>query len=239
MNRKIQLFCIPYAGGMADSFRELAGLISQSEEILPILLEYAGHGTRKTESFYGNFDEMTEDIARQIREKRIPECDFALLGYSMGSIVTYEILAKDLLGEAPCHVFVAAHEAPDVHWECKVYEQMQDEEFMERMISFGGFPNFDWKLMKNKFFRRLYFQPIREDYRLLSIYRMKKQIVLPAPATMIYSPQDIPTEQIRSWDKFAAGEMEYVELGRNHFFLKEHVEDLAKILRERLEKECL
>lgn len=243
--RKIQLFCIPYAGGMADAFQELAELLAVSGkdekilseekiEILPVLLEYAGHGARKTEPFYADFDEMAEDMARQIREKRMPECEFAMLGYSMGSIVLYEILAKDLLGEAPSHIFVAAHEAPDIHWECKAYDQMQDEEFMERMISFGGFPNFDWKLLKNKFFRKLYFLPIREDYRLLSIYRMKEQIVLPAPATMIYSPQDIPTEQIRSWDKFAAGEMEYVELGRNHFFLKEHAEELAEILRERL-----
>lgn len=243
--RKIQLFCIPYAGGMADSFQELAELLAASGkdekilseekiEILPVLLEYAGHGARKTEPFYTDFDEMAEDMARQIREKRMPECEFAMLGYSMGSIVLYEILAKNLLGEVPRHIFVAAHEAPDIHWECKAYDQMQDEEFMERMISFGGFPNFDWKLLKNKFFRKLYFLPIREDYRLLSIYRMKEQIVLPAPATMIYSPQDIPTEKIRSWDKFAAGEMEYVELGRNHFFLKEHAEELAEILRERL-----
>ena len=153
MNRKIQLFCIPYAGGIADSFRELAELLALSQgskctaeaesmlvegnvvhsgnstaadmtsekavEILPVLLEYAGHGTRKTEPFYADFDEMTEDIAGQIREKRIPEYEFALLGYSMGSIVLYEILAKELLGEVPCHIFVAAHEAPDIHWECK------------------------------------------------------------------------------------------------------------------------
>ena len=240
--RKVQLFCIPYAGGMADSFKELAELLvlpaecesAAETEILPVPLEYAGHGTRKTEPFYADFDDMTEDIARQIRERREPGCEFALLGYSMGSIAAYEILEKNLLGEDPCHIFVAAHEAPDVHWECKAYEQMKDEEFMERMISFGGFPNFEWKLLQNRFFRRLVFMPIREDYRLLSIYRMKRQIKLPAPATMIYSPQDIETEKIHSWDKFADGEMEYVELGRNHFFLKEHAQELAEILRKRV-----
>jgi surfactin synthase thioesterase subunit len=131
---------------------------------------------------------------------------------------------------------VAAHEAPDIHWDCKAYELLTDEDFMKRMITFGGFPNFDWKMMTNKFFLKLYFQPIREDYRLLASYRMKQMVKLPAPATMVYSPQDIETEKIHSWDKFTDGTMEYIELGRNHFFMKEHAEEFAEVIAERVRK---
>ena len=307
MSKRIQLFCIPYAGGTAEAFEELArelgskgsdtgpesGVGERREEIAlgaklqgsnagsdesgagerreeialgaklqgsdtgpesganvqieTVVLEYAGHGKRHRENFYEDFAKLTQDLVRQIHEKRDKSCPYALLGYSMGSIAAYEVLASGCLEDTPCHIFLAAHEAPDVEWECKRYPELDDDAFLDTLLGFGGFSEkFDRKLLKNRFFRRLYFDPIREDYRLLASYRMQKRIMLPAKTTIFYAPKDITAEQIHSWDRFTveatdqktcrgqADAVQYVSLGCNHFFIRDHAQEMAQVMRRDL-----
>lgn len=236
MSRKIQLFCIPYAGGYAEVFTELAGLLESQAAggIQVILLEYAGHGERKREPYYRDFEELTADVVRQIQAQREPGCPYAILGYSMGSIAVYEALADGVL-DTPEHIFLAAHEAPDVEWECKSYSRLDDDEFLDELLGYGGFPEkFDRKLLKNRFFRRLYFEPIRRDYDLLASYRMKKWQLFCADVTVFYAPKDIAPEAIRSWERFAGRGIAYIELGDNHFFIRSCAEEMAEVIREKL-----
>ena len=76
MNQKKKLFCIPYAGGRADLFREFAADMPKDITVIP--LEYAGHGTRAKEDFYQNFKEMTRDVASIIEGQITEGEDFAL-----------------------------------------------------------------------------------------------------------------------------------------------------------------
>ena len=84
-----------------------------------IATEYAGHGKRRKEDFYDTFEAMVRDVAGQINDSWDGESEVALFGYSMGSIVTYEMWAMGLLEMKPGHIFLAAHEAPDLEWESK------------------------------------------------------------------------------------------------------------------------
>lgn len=233
MSKKLQLFCVPYAGGMADIFQELAGLLADGMQV--IALEYAGHGSRKAEPFYSDFAKLAEDLYRQIQEKRDADAEYAIFGYSMGSVAVYELLAAYLREDAPVHIFLASHEAPDVEWDSKAYEDLDDQAFMDELIAFGGFRESDRKLLKNRFFYKLYFQPIREDYRLLANYRMSVRHQLPADVTVFYSPEDIAEEKICSWSRFAGKKIEYIALGTNHFFIRDHAEEIAEVIRTRCE----
>lgn len=230
MDKKIQLFCIPYAGGNSAVFHGIEMLLPETVELIP--LEYAGHGRRSKEAFYPTFDEMTADVAHQIREKRDTECDYAVLGYSMGSIVTYELFAGGYLADDGLlrYVFLAAHESPDVFWDCKAYVELDDESFMEKMLALGGFSRYEPGYLRNRFFRKLYFNPMREDYRLLSDYRMKNHVQIPVPVTMFYASEDIPWERISRWSAFAGAGMEFAELGTNHFFLQSHEQEMAEVI---------
>lgn len=232
MSEKIQLFCIPYAGGTAGAFRELAGLLG--EEVLVSTIEYSGHGSRKSEEFYRDFAELAEDVYGQMQKVRRKDLPYGIFGYSMGSVAVYELLYRYLAENPPKHIFLAAHEAPDIDWDSKKYADLDDDGFMDMLIGFGGFDEENRKMMKNRFFRRLYFQPIREDYRLLAEYKMQEFHPLPADATMFYSPADIPTEKIETWKRFAGGELEFVPLGRNHFFIREHAGEMAEIMRKKM-----
>ena len=232
MSERIQLFCIPYAGGMANTFDDLKNRLS--DEILVTPIEYAGHGTRKTEACYQDFRALAEDVCVQIKEKRRCGLPYAMFGYSMGSISVYEVIRRYFSDCPPEHIFLASHEAPDVDWEGKAYARLEDDQFMEQLIGMGGFEESNRKLLSNRFFRNLYFQPIREDYRLLAEYRMDERYLLPVNTTVFYSPNDISDEKIHSWDSFDGAGIEYIPMGENHFFIREHVEQMADIIRSRL-----
>lgn len=232
--KKKKLFGITYAGGTAKLFSELYSYLEDSVEC--ISTEYAGHGTRAKEPFYDTWDEMVSDIANQINGHLREDDDFALFGYSMGSAVVYELLAQNLLKRQPVHIFLAGHEAPDVEWEAKQYFKLSDRELLAVLSPKGGFRNTDSKMLERDAFRRIYFEPMRNDYRLLGQYRMSRRIRFSAPATLFFSPDDIPAERMHSWDSFLSEGSEFVELTGNHFFIQQHAERMAEIVRKGLLK---
>ncbi|MGN0394755.1 MAG: thioesterase II family protein [Coprococcus sp.] len=223
--RKIQLFCIPYAGGTAELFDGFCSFLP--EEIIAEKIEYSGHGRRISEPFYKTFNEMVRDVAVQINEKIADDTDIALFGYSMGSIVAYELMAQQLLDRKPVGIMMASHEAPDHEWESKEYFMCDDITFMKLMQDMGGFERCTPDMLKNRFFRKLHFDPVRADYNLIGDYKMSRKIELDIPALLFYSSKDIPTEHIKEWKPFLGKQGEIIELGENHFFIREYAEKMA------------
>ncbi len=225
---KIQLFCIPYAGGGAEVFDELKNGLPENIEL--VAFDYSGHGMRKLEPFYQTFDDMVNDMARQMNAAIRSETMIAVFGYSMGSVVAYEILARNLLNAKPCHLFLAAHEAPGEVWESAGYAQLDDLGFVEKMKALGGLERLQERTLGNKFFRKLYFQPLREDYRLIADYQLKHDVKLDLPVTMMYSPEDVAEEKVRKWSDCFENKVEFIEIGSNHFFMKEYPQQVAEII---------
>ena len=87
--KDIQLFCIPYAGGNASFFNNLKKYLEDSVEVYN--LEYSGHGIRRREAFYHDFEELLIEVKEQIETHRKKDVPYAILGYSMGSLAAYEL----------------------------------------------------------------------------------------------------------------------------------------------------
>lgn len=226
--RPIQLFCLPYAGGGPDFFDALREHLDA--RITLDAFEYAGHGKRIKEPCYADFGALADDAQAYINSRLLPDHALMLFGYSMGTIGVYEMIARGMLNRLPDHIFLASHEAPDGHWDSKRYQNMSDEEMWETMKQFGGFDDSNDRLMNNRFFRRLYFEPLRADYRLLGTYPANHRGQFDMDVTVMYAPQDIPSELVRGWESFCRAGSEFIELGDNHFFLKSCPEQVAHII---------
>ena len=229
MNDRMQLFFMPFAGGGSTSFEDVRPLLADEFEIH--VFEYAGHGTRRKEPFYESLGAMAKDAALFVADRR-NDRPYALFGYSMGSLVVYEMFASGALTQMPVHFFLASHDSPDSRWEGQHYYGMQEEEFIQILRNMGGFDKVDDEVLQNRFFRKLYLQPIWEDYKLLAEYTMSRQIVLPAPATMFYAPADITRERIECWKPFMPQGSRIIAMGEKHFFLKSHGQEIADYIRE-------
>ena len=228
MSRKKQLFLIPYAGGTGEVFDDFIRYLDKS--ISTVKIEYSGHGSRRKEAYYDTFQEMTEDVAGQINAQLEKDADIAIFGYSMGSIVAYELVAQGLLNVKPSCVLLASHEAPDVEWESKSYYRMDDMIFFQKIQDMGGFERCTPEMLRNRFFKKLHFEPVREDYRLLGNYKMSKESVIDVPAILFYSKEDIPKKHIRKWEPFLGEKSKVIEYGGGHFFIREYAEKMAEEL---------
>lgn len=226
---KPQLFCFTYAGGTKAFFNEIE---KDLEEVEFIKLEYAGHGERHKEPFYSSFDELADDLFNQVSD--LIAADYALFGYSMGSITTVEVLKRiiDAGLKLPSHVFLCAHE-PHTKSELLGFTADElDEWVKERTIRFGDVPE---KLLNNKVFWRTYLPIYRADYTIIGKYKFEElSLSTPIPLTVFYSETDTPLTDMRLWEKYFIDSVEYQRFEGNHFFIREHHEEMAQIIKDRL-----
>lgn len=231
---KPQLFCFTYAGGNASFFDLIEKDLSGFELVK---LEYAGHGARHKEPCCKNFNELSEDVYCHLKE-----CysggDYALFGYSMGTITLVETLKKILDDpgmKAPFHVFLAAHE-PHSKMELSGFTAEESDEWVKgRTIRFGAVPE---KLQNNKSFWRMYLPLYRADYSMIGKYKFEDLALCTAiPATVFYSETDTPREEMELWRKYFTGECAYHEFPGKHFFIQEHHNDMARIMDSRIRRQ--
>lgn len=229
----MQLFCIPYAGGTADFFSQLEPWFGSCIEM--VKLEYAGHGTRHREPFYHDFMQLADDLYANLKRLYRPGEEYALFGYSMGSVAAAEVLVRILRdGELPPpkRVFLAAHEPFDKRELLNFQSDEADEWIRERTISFGGVPE---KLLENRAFWRFYLPLYRADYTLIANYKFSKlTLACEIPLTAFYGNRDALSKDMEAWQTYFHGECEFVELEGNHFFITEHRQELAELIERRL-----
>ncbi|MCR5726940.1 MAG: hypothetical protein K6G24_05690 [Lachnospiraceae bacterium] len=230
MNNKIQLFCFTYAGGNCSFFNEIE---QEVQGIELVKFEYAGHGERHKEPFYNDFNELSIDLYNEFR-KTYHSGDYALFGYSMGSISMVVVLGQILKSgmKKPKHVFLAAHE-PHTKSELLGFKpNVLDEWVKKRTIEFGAVPE---RLIDNKVFWRTYLPIYRADYTIIGKYDFDSlNIETEIPATIFYSEKDTPYNEMKHWDKFFIGHNDYQGFEGGHFFIKEHHKEMADIIQDRL-----
>lgn len=229
----MRLFCLPFVGGSGSFFNGLAQYLKPNIETVD--LEYAGHMERRHEPFYRNFDELTADMYGQVRARVRPKEPYALFGYSLGAIaaaeVTKAILAKGEL-PPPAHVFLASHGPCVLGERVNADGQDTDETVRQWTIRFGGLPE---KLINSRTFWRIYLPIYRADYELITGYDFSRlDFVTGIPATALFSPEDIPRTNIEKWRDIFTGACDVLEYDGGHFFLREHEQEVADVINERL-----
>lgn len=232
----MQLFCLTYAGGTAAFYNQLDSYIDSAIEL--IKLEYAGHGMRHREAFYNNFFELAEDMYNCIKENLKYEQEYALIGYSMGSISVVEILnliIKKKEIRLPRCVFLAAHEPLPKPELAGFVDNIPDEMVKERTIRFGGIPE---RLINNRSFWRMYLPLYRNDYSIIGKYKFDSvTLKTDIPAVIFYSPTDTKTEDMILWNKYFVGKLDMIKYDGNHFFIEKHCAEMCKIINNKLQME--
>lgn len=228
----MQLFCFTFAGGTAAFFDQLEeASVSQIEFVK---LEYPGHGVRYKEKFCDTFQELSKDLYEQMRAK-YSGGEYALIGYSMGSIAALETL-RYLMGigglPVPKHFFLAAHKPKAMVNLDEATPETIDEYVKNRTIRFGGVPE---RLRNNNSFWRIYLPLYKADYLMIGRYDFEKMdFTTDIPATVFYSETDTPRSEMEQWKKYFTGSCEFVEYTGTHFFINEYYREMAVLIKERL-----
>lgn len=227
----MKLYCCTFAGGTASFYNELEKKLAPDIEVKK--LEYAGHGERRKEPFCESLQEIGVDLYNFIKQEK-PE-EYALIGYSMGSIAVVEILRNILLFNEisyPKYIFLAAHE-PCTKMELPIHNDMELDDFVKlRTIKFGGVPE---NLIENKSFWRVYLPIYRADYLMIEKYKFEElKIRSTIPTTVFYSEEDTPIVEMQKWKNYFVGICDFIEYEGGHFFIYKYMEEMAKEIKKRL-----
>ena len=229
MKAEKQLFCFPFAGGSASFFDVLRPDLPEAEIISQ---DYPGHGSRRSEKLCTEISQVADDAFSFLRSRLSGE-DYALLGYSMGTIIAVEVLRRicaDNDIKPPVCVFLAAHKPVTDHG-ISMAEQ-SDDYVIERTVGFGAISQ---EIASGNVFRRLYLPLYRADYSMIGRYRFEDlDARFRLPLTVFYSPTDTPLEEVRGWTDFFTEECGFYQFSGDHLFLREHHEEIAGIIRSKL-----
>lgn len=230
-NRQIQLFILPYAGGSVAAFRRLTDLIDDRVNVVTV--EYPGHGTRAREPLPTGFWRMLEDATDFCLARRDADMPYAVLGYSMGSILAYEMAARQAIPGELKHLFLCAEVSPrDRALELRKVENPTDARILERARQLGGL---DERLLSNRRFAEIYIRPMLSDYRLFFQYRFPEHPGrIGTDATFFYCEKDTPYRDVAKWGELIDGRLAFHELGENHFFINHHYEAMARVINRTL-----
>ena len=226
--RKVQLFMLPYAGGSSFSFMKLMRFIS--EEIEPIAIDYPGRGIDDTDLGYIRYADFVDEVILRIMKKRDVSVPFALFGYSMGSVIAFDIAAKKMLGEQPLHCFFCAQGSLLRRGSFGMIAGLDHESFLKKIQEMGGI---DEKLKQNEVEYKKRLSIIRSDFNILEQYiydRNKGDF----NATIIYSQLDNSCDYVFDWSDVINGEVDYYKMGTNHFFINQCYKDIAQIINVKL-----
>lgn len=222
---KITLFCIPFAGGNKTLYYPMKSKLPSYIEFKP--LELPGRGERLIETPLDSVEDMVEDLTQQIIKEK-PE-KFILLGYSLGTILAYEIYYKlEMMGhQLPEHLILCANEPIGVSHKNNDIENMSDEEFKQFIKNKGGTSE---EVLNHKELWDLVKPSLKNDFLAVDRYENEpKAHEVGVDLSVFVGKQDvICDENIYKWSDLTKGNVDYQFFEGGHFFISNHYEGFSK-----------
>lgn len=225
-----KLFCIPFAGGNASAFNVWKKKLSSDIEVCPF--ELSGHGSRFVDELYTCLSDMVDDIYGSLTKQIPKDGEYALLGYSMGTTITYEIalrLQRDGY-VMPKHIFFCAQEAPQLKKNKRTYE-LSKKEFIEEVFKLGGTSK---EVIENEELLDIYEEILRRDYEAIETYKIAGMEKVNVNSSVLYGEKDEDITDINAWREVISGDVDFHSYPAGHFFMNEFEDELLGVIKEKI-----
>jgi surfactin synthase thioesterase subunit len=232
--QKITLYCLPFAGGHAHSYRDFQAHVADFIFVKP--LDLPGRGRRSKEPLLVDLEAMVDDVFHQIQTD-IDGKPYAIYGHSMGAllgnILTKRILSSNL--SAPLHLFFSGRKAPSIPCDDSPKHRLSKKAFIAYLHEMGGFQNellVDTALMT-------FFEPIlRTDIKAIETYIYKAVPPFDIPITLLHGMNDqvLPYADLFPWQQETRQPISIKQFGGDHFFIFEHFFQIGQLISKTLAK---
>ncbi len=228
VNPRVRLFCVPFAGGNAYSYKDLQGHLAGFIEL--VALELPGRGRRFDEPLLTCLDEMVADLHAQIHSQWNGSC--ALYGHSMGGRLA-ALVARRMLQEGratPLHLIVSSCPAPSAVRRRRRHLLPRDE-FVSMLYQMDCPP----EVLQNEELMEVFEPVLRADFEANDTFQHISQTPLHVPITaMLGTSEETTREEVLKWQEETTTELSVQEFDGGHFFIFDHLPALGRIISEAL-----
>jgi medium-chain acyl-[acyl-carrier-protein] hydrolase len=212
----LRLFCFPYAGGGAASYRNWSDELPALIEVCPI--ELPGRGTRITEPPFTRMAPLVEAIAPAL----LPYLDrpFAFFGHSMGALISFELahLLRKKYRLLPTYLFISGVSGRFEPNDRRSIHTLPKAEFIKELRLLNGTPE---AVLENTELMDLLLPILRADFAITETYSYSVEPPLSCPM-MVFGGLDDPKvnrSQLEVWRFQTSATFSLQLLLGDHFFI--------------------
>lgn len=214
--RRLRLFCFPYAGGGASSYRSWLQELPSGVDVCPVQLP--GREGRIDEQPFTRLGPLVNLIARVLR----PYLDipFAFFGYSFGSLIAFE-LAREIRWQYrlnPSYLFVAAFPAPHLTRPGPSIHNLPRPRFVDGLRRFNAIPE---EILHNPDLMDLFLPILRADFEAYETYAYEPEHSLECPISVFGGSEDriIDRNALAAWCEHTRISFSLRMFPGEHFFI--------------------
>lgn len=229
---QLQLIGFPYAGGSAGIFRAWEAELPSWVALRAV--ETPGHGTRLRERPFTNIVLLANAVVRALRP--LWEHPFALFGYSVGSLLAFEVarLLRQQGLPAPVHLLCAAYRAPTLPASGEPLHTLARPELIAELRRLGGTPE---EVLSCDELLDVLLPTLRADFTLDETYAYTAAPPLDCPITVFGGLRDTraPRHVLSDWSAQTRQRFRLRLCPGDHFFLNSARSVLLRGVTEELE----
>lgn len=219
-----RLVCFPHAGGAASAFHPLSAVLAPAVDVLAV--QYPGRQERHAEPLVDDLfvlaDRLADVLAAEVSGP------MAFFGHSMGASLAFEVARR--LG--PVGLVVSGRRAPSSFPGGPVPER-SDDELLADVRRIGGT---DPRVLAHPELLRVVLPVLRNDYKAAETYHHRPGPDVECPVLALFGDSDprVTEDEVRRWAAHTSGFFELKSFAGGHFYLNDHLEEVAGLLNERL-----
>ncbi|MGG0537717.1 thioesterase II family protein [Priestia aryabhattai] len=229
---KIILYCLANAGGSSTMYLKWRKFTDEFVEIYP--LELPGRGKKTDEAPFSNISDIVDYLYTQIKDN-IDEREYAIFGYSMGSLVGYELYykIKEEGHRLPIHFFAASLEAPQFISTKKTTYNLSANDFKREVLIYNGFPA---DFLGDESLLNYYLHILRADFEAIETYKYSSEKnLMQTDLTLFYGENDnISLNKVYGWEFLTEKTFQLHKFKGNHFFINENLSEVIEIINDKL-----
>lgn len=223
----LRLFCFPYAGGAARTYRPWAQTLPL--EIDVCALEVPGRGNRLREPPPTKISQAVDLIGKEIVS--LLDRPYAFFGHSMGAILGFEVarLLRRRAQQLPTHLFVSGHRAPQVPKTEPFTYNLPEVEFIEELHRLNGTPV---EVLEHPDMMRIMMPLLRADFESIQTYSYTHEPPLDCPITVLggLSDPDVSRETLEPWREQTTAAFNLKMFPGDHFFLHQEQTRILRVI---------
>jgi len=230
---RLRLFCFPYAGGGAQTYRTWPHNLPDTVEVCAV--ELPGRGRRLREPPYYQLSSMVSDLLLAL----CPYLDkpFAFFGHSMGALISFELarMLRQRGWPEPAQIFVSARRSPQIPDIDPPTYNLPEDEFIAEIRRLNGTPH---EVLEHPELLQLLIPILRADFAVCQTYAYVPDLPLSCPITAFGGRQDLDvlSEHLEAWREHTLSAFALHLLPGDHFFINAPQARLLQILIQELHR---